>query len=67
MAMGKAVITAKTKGISEMLRHGENAFLCNAADPRDLSQAVFFTQFRRQRNRRGASENVTYNNTKSIT
>ncbi|GAX62985.1 glycosyl transferase group 1 [Candidatus Scalindua japonica] len=40
MAMGKAIITARTPGIVEGLKNGENALLCNPADPQDLSRAI---------------------------
>jgi glycosyltransferase involved in cell wall biosynthesis len=40
MAMGKALITAKTPGTAEGLRDGDNAILCNPADPIDLSNAI---------------------------
>jgi len=40
MAMGKALITAKTPGTAEGLRDCDNAILCNPADPIDLSNAI---------------------------
>lgn len=40
MAMGKALITAKTLGTAEGLIDGYNAILCNPADPIDLSNSI---------------------------
>ncbi|MGD8769416.1 MAG: glycosyltransferase [Desulfobacterales bacterium] len=40
MAMGKVLITAKTLATAEGLRDGDNAILCNPADPIDLSNAI---------------------------
>ena len=40
MAMGKAIITGRTPGIAEGLKDGENALLCNPADPQHLSLAI---------------------------
>lgn len=40
LAMGKAIITADTLAARELLVHGENAFLCPAADPAGLADAI---------------------------
>lgn len=40
LAMGKAIITARTPGIAEGLRDCENVCLCNSADPQDLSRVI---------------------------
>ena len=40
MAMGKALITAKTPATAECLKDDYNVILCNPADPVDLSNAI---------------------------
>jgi len=40
LARGKPVITADTPAIRELLTHGKDVFLCNAADPSHLAQAI---------------------------
>lgn len=40
LAMGKAIITADTPAIRELLTHGENAFLVETANPEALKEAI---------------------------
>jgi glycosyltransferase involved in cell wall biosynthesis len=40
LALGLPYITARAKGISEILRDGENCFMTNPADPKDLSEKI---------------------------
>jgi glycosyltransferase involved in cell wall biosynthesis len=40
MALGKAVITARTPAVVEFFVHRKNIFLCDRADPGDLAQAI---------------------------
>jgi glycosyltransferase involved in cell wall biosynthesis len=40
LAMGKPVITSDTPAIRELLTHGNDAFLCHAADSDHLAQAI---------------------------
>jgi glycosyltransferase involved in cell wall biosynthesis len=40
MAMGKAVVTARTPGSNEGLIDGNNVLLCTVADPADLARSI---------------------------
>ncbi len=40
MAMGKAILTARTSGIAEGIKDGDNGVLCNPADPFDLVDKI---------------------------
>ncbi len=40
LACGRPVIVSNSAGNRELLTHGEDSFMCNAADPEDLSRAI---------------------------
>lgn len=40
LACKRAVITANTEGVRELLTHRQNAMLCNIADPEDLARTI---------------------------
>lgn len=43
LAMGKAIITAKTAATESIgLKHGNNIYYCNIADPKSLAEAIIF-------------------------
>ena len=42
LALGLPYVTARAKGISEILRDGENCFMTNPADPKDLSDKILY-------------------------
>ncbi|KKQ53253.1 MAG: Group 1 glycosyl transferase [Microgenomates group bacterium GW2011_GWC1_38_12] len=42
LALGKAVLTADTPAIRELLIDGENVLLCQAGNPKDLAQKIIF-------------------------
>jgi len=41
MAMGKAIVATKLKGVSEVMRDGINGLLVDPADPREMADAIF--------------------------
>lgn len=40
LALGLPYVTARSKGISEILKDGENCLMVNPADPKDLSEKI---------------------------
>lgn len=40
MAMGKAIITAETPAVKELLTDGEDVLFCKAADPENLAKSI---------------------------
>lgn len=40
LAMGKPIITAETPAIKELLEHEKNVILCQAANPKNLAEAI---------------------------
>lgn len=42
LALGLPYVTARTKGISEILKDGENCLMVNPADPKDLSEKIIY-------------------------
>lgn len=40
MAASLPLVGTRVGGIPELIRHGENGFLCNPADPKDLAQKI---------------------------
>lgn len=40
LASGRALVSARTSAIQELLKDGEQCLLCNKADPRDLAEKI---------------------------
>lgn len=42
LALGLPYVTARSKGVSEILKDGENCFMVNPADPKNLSEKIIY-------------------------